>query len=221
MVTVFAAYAALFVVFAVALPVRQKTPSISFPLQFSAEITITVPLLSNEVPYPPKVQVKQVYYDYLNKRARADISEGYEAAKTYIRRYDHKDEYMVRKPPIGDCKRSYLGEKMPFPEFPEETKFLDVVDVQTTMCNCFVFTDGDVRVRMYMDKSNGAPVKLVEEFEENGLWNTMLQYDFANVVLGEPQPSLFELPEPHSRGSCDRHVAGFPYIHAFHYFVRF
>ena len=41
---------------------------------------------------------------------------GYEAAKTYIRRYDKKIEYCTRDAPINDCQRSYLSEEMPLPD---------------------------------------------------------------------------------------------------------
>ena len=43
---------------------------------------------------------------HVNKKARVDIEKGYEAAKTYIRRYDEANEYRIRPDPIDDCKRS-------------------------------------------------------------------------------------------------------------------
>jgi len=85
------------------------TPTASFPLQISATIEITAHLIEPSLEYPPRTRRMVVHYDYIRKMARADIEEGYEAAKTYIRRYDQKNEYMVRLPPIDDCKRSYLG----------------------------------------------------------------------------------------------------------------
>ena len=80
-----------------------------FPLQLSAKIEITAHLIDPDNEYPPRIRKLKIYYDYINKVARADIEEGYEAEKTYIRRYDQKNEYMIRYPPINDCKRSYLG----------------------------------------------------------------------------------------------------------------
>jgi len=54
----------------------------AFPLQMSAEITITAHLIEESSQYPPRVRKLAVYYDYINKRARADIEQGLEAAKT-------------------------------------------------------------------------------------------------------------------------------------------
>eukprot|EP01036_Dinobryon_divergens_P047514 gene47514-63700_t len=85
-----------------------QNPSPSFPLQLSANIEISAHLIEESQEYPPKKRRMTIYYDYIHKLARADIDEGYEAAKSYIRRYDAKQEYMVRHPPIEDCKRSYL-----------------------------------------------------------------------------------------------------------------
>jgi hypothetical protein len=32
---------------------------------------------------------------------------------------------------------------------------------------------------------------------------------------------VFELPAPWEHAACERQVGGFPYLHVFHYFVRF
>ena len=82
---------------------------LTFPLQISADVDITAHLIAEASDYPPRNRKMKIYYDYVNKIARADIEEGYEASKSYIRRYDRKQEYMIRYPPIDDCKRSYLG----------------------------------------------------------------------------------------------------------------
>ena len=96
-----------------------KVPEASFPLQFSASLDITAHLISATSEYPPRMRRIEIKYDYINKVARAELEAGYEAAKVYIRRYDENNEYMVRLPPINDCKRSYLGEVMPFPDIPD------------------------------------------------------------------------------------------------------
>lgn len=74
----------------------------------------------------------------------------------------------------------------------------------------------------------------------------MLTYDYTDVVLGkqvhENQANYksyhefpifpcvcvslqdeddFALPEGYSHQQCTRHVGGFPYLHVFHYFVKF
>ena len=101
-------------------------PSANFPLQLFANIEITAHQIPEDSEFPPRTRRMSIFYDYLSKRARADIEEGYEAAKTFIRRYDLKNEYMVRLPPTDDCKRSYLGEIMPFPEIPPESRYMGV-----------------------------------------------------------------------------------------------
>jgi hypothetical protein len=163
-----------------------------------------------------------IHYDYLHKLARADIEEGYEAAKTYYRHYDTNNEYMVRHAPIGDCKRAYLGEVMPFPDIPQ-TKHMGRVVVDDVTCEHYVHTSSDAVSHIYIAINSGIPVKLTQstidpvthEEEE------VLTYRYLNVVLGAPDKSLFELPESHTHDTCERTVGGFPYLHVFHYFVRF
>jgi hypothetical protein len=84
-------------------------PIPAFPLQFTGNLKIIAHLISEDSDYPPKIREMKIYYDYVNKLARADIASGYEAAKEYYRNYREKVEYMVRTPPINDCHRAYLG----------------------------------------------------------------------------------------------------------------
>ncbi|RYH30104.1 hypothetical protein EON65_06290 [archaeon] len=199
-----------------------NVPEAWFPLQFSCTLEITSHLLPIDNEYPPKKRRMSIYYDYVNKRARADIDAGYEAAKFYIRRYDTKNEYMVRLPPIDDCKRSYLGEVMPFPEIPEDSVFKGVRNMNGVDCNYFVFTEFDVKVHIYLSLE-GAPVMLFQEREDanNGQSIPLLTYEFSDVILEQPEESWFELPSPFEHKSCVRHIGGWPYLHVFHYFVRF
>lgn len=207
------------------------SPSLVFPLQFSATLTITSHLIDESSEYPPKMRQMIIYYDYINKKARADIEAGYEAAKIYIRRYDEKKEYMVRLPPINDCKRSYLGEVMPFPDI-EDAEYVGTTNIEGVDCNHFVHEDYDTRVHMYMAVEDGSPVRLVQESassdsetsidgEVDIIYTPMLTYDYSEVTLGAPEDSYFDLPDPHEHAGCVRHVGGFPYLHVFHYFVRF
>lgn len=209
------------VVFAL-LGLMQCTPQPLFPLQLTANIEITAHQIPAESEFPPRTRRMVIYYDYINKRSRADIEEGYEAAKTYIRRYDLKNEYMIRLAPIDDCKRSYLGEKMPFPEIPDETSYVGERDVDGIKTNYYLFEDYDIRIHMYFNGKTGAPVRLHEEsVEGDGIAAPLLTYDYSQVELGSPDELLFELQEPYSHGTCDRHLGGFPYLHVFHYFARF
>lgn len=193
-----------------------------FPLQFSGNLEVTSYLLADDSTYPPSKRRMTIAYDYVNKRARADIEAGYEAAKYYIRRYDTKNEYMVRLPPIEDCKRSYLGETMPFPEIPAETTFVEETLMNGEVCNHFVFREHDTNVHMFFSLE-GHPVRLFLEQvdEDTGLEVPLQAYDFSDVSLGAPDESWFELPAEYDHKSCVRHIGGFPYLHVFHYFVRF
>ena len=191
-----------------------------FPLQLTANITITAHQIEPESEFPPRIRHMLVYYDYSQKRARAEIASGYEAAKVYIRRYDLKNEYMVRLPPINDCKRSYLGEVMPFPDLPD-ARFIRRDKINGRSVHYFLHEDYGSRIHIYLDAENNAPVKLVQESEENDDFIPMLTYDFTGVIIGPPANYLFDVPSPFTHKTCDRHVGGFPYLHIFHYFVRF
>lgn len=190
-----------------------------FPLQFSGSLEIISHLIAADNEYPPNTRRMSIVYDYHNKRARIDIEAGYEAAKYYIRRYDTKNEYMIRLQPIDDCKRSYLGETMPFPDLSSSTYIKDEV-IDGIMCSYFLHEDHDIRVHMYLATTDNAPVKLIQESVENGISVPLLTYQFSDVYVGELDQSWFELPEKFPHKECVRHVGGFPYIHLFHYFVR-
>ena len=66
---------------------KEQDPPL-LPLQFSAEIEITSHLVDPAQEYPSRTRKLWVHYDYMNQLARADIVQGYEEGKTYIRRYD-------------------------------------------------------------------------------------------------------------------------------------
>lgn len=162
-----------------------------------------------------------IFYDYINKRARAEIEAGYEAAKVYIRRYDTKNEYMVRLPPINDCKRSYLGEVMPFPDIPD-AEFVGEEMLNGQRANHFIHDDFEQRIHVYMNAKTGSPMKLIQESVDEDMSTPVLTYDYSEVLLEVPDSSWFDLPDEFDhKSSCDRHVGGFPYLHVFHYFVRF
>lgn len=197
-----------------------EEPVASFPLQFTAKLSITAHLIDPDAEYPPRTREYKIYYDYLNKKARADVGGGYEAAKSYIRRYDSKVEYMVRDPPIDDCKRSYLAELMPFPDLPN-SRFQHQEHINGILCSYFLYEDLDTRIHMYMDSTTGAPVRLIQESVDDQESTALLTYEYSNVALGIPPEEVFEVIAPHTPKSCTRHVGGFPYLHIFHHFVRF
>ncbi len=201
-------------------PLYAKDPVLIFPLQFTATLQITAHLIPEGNDFPPRYKRMSIYYDYIKKKARADIEAGFEAAKYYIRRYDKEHEYMVRLPPISDCKRNPMLEEMPFPEV-SDVVYAGDATVNGVDCNYFLHEDFTTRVHMYMAKSDGAPVSLVEENTDNDESTLLLTYDFTDVTLGSPDASWFELEEPYQHTTCARHSAGFPYLHIFHHFVKF
>ena len=199
-------------------------PTLSFPLQFSANISITAHQIEQESEYPPRVRTMTIFYDYLNKKARIDIDAGYEAAKTHIRRYDTKQEYMIRLPPINDCKRSFLSELMVYPTMPVDAVFVsENAIINGIPCNQYLFEEIETRVHFYMSKLNNAPVQLILESFDGYESTQMLTYDYYNVTLAPPAESLFSthgVSVSESGSECEEHRGGFPYIHIFHYFVR-
>ena len=130
---------------------------------------------------------------------------------------------MVRLPPINDCKRAYLSDTMPFPEIPSSSKFIGMNVLDNIDCNYFLYEEFQTRVHMYFRVSDGAPVKLIQENVDNEEKESepLLTYDFSNISLEPPNSELFHPPIPFNKETCIRHVGGFPYLHIFHYFVRF
>ena len=58
----------------------------AFPLQFVATVETTAHLVDKSKPYPPWKKRVRLAYDYINKRARADVLEGLDAGKNFTRR---------------------------------------------------------------------------------------------------------------------------------------
>ena len=131
---------------------------------------------------------------------------------------------MIRPSPIDDCKYSFLGEVMHYPDIPavyvrDETILTSKGDV---IANYFLFEEYDARIHIYMNKLTGVPIRVIQEGEHEGQSVALLTYDYEEVVLGEPDISLFTLPTSIKKDeNCLNHLGGFPYQHIFHYFVRF
>ncbi|KAJ0410740.1 hypothetical protein ATCC90586_006843 [Pythium insidiosum] len=100
-----------------------RTPP-ALPRQFQAELAIVSHLTDPRQSYPPSRREMRVLYDYDNKLARADVLEGHDAGKSFVRRYDVKKEYMVKHGKYRKCERAYLGEDMPDPVIPFEQEFV-------------------------------------------------------------------------------------------------
>jgi hypothetical protein len=116
---------------------------------------------------------------------------------------------------------------MPFPDL-SEASYVGTRTLQKTLCHYFVHNDYDTRTQLFI-ATTGEPVKLtvssVKTGEDGGeVVTDLLTYQYSDVALGPPPSSVFQLPEPYATSpssSCERQVGGFPYLHVFHYFVRF
>ena len=89
-------------------------------------------------------------YDFLNRRASAYMKQGYDEGKTFLRRYDNKSEFMIRGPPYPECVRSYLGERMPPPVFPDPFELVRSDDIDGAACEHWVDDLGVNRVHLWM-----------------------------------------------------------------------
>ena len=109
---------------------------------------------------------------------------------------------------------------MPFPDL-SELQYSGKEMIDSKLCNYFIFQQHSSRIHIYMNADDGAPVRLIEENVMSDVSTPLLTYEYRDVVIGPPSPEWFELPSQFDRSTCVRHVGGFPYLHIFHYFVRF
>jgi hypothetical protein len=79
---------ALLFLLALSLSAASNAPKPQFPLQFSASLRITADTIPEAQQYPPRYRRMRLWYDYVQKLAKAEIEAGYEAAKLQLRRYD-------------------------------------------------------------------------------------------------------------------------------------
>lgn len=56
----------------------------------------------------------EVWYDQPERKVKAFVHDGFEANKTFLRRYDAKQEYVIRDDEFAECRRAYLSECMRF-----------------------------------------------------------------------------------------------------------
>jgi hypothetical protein len=94
------------------------------PRAFQADLSVVSHLTDPRRAYPPSVREMRVHYDFDQQIARAHIMSGYDAGKTYVRRYDLRKEYMVKHGNYAKCERAYLGDAMPTPAIPFDQEFV-------------------------------------------------------------------------------------------------
>eukprot|EP00941_MAST-03F_sp_MAST-3F-sp1_P001590 g1590.t1 len=201
---------------------------LSFPKQFTAELLTTAHQISKDTSYPHRYRRMKIYYDSVNNKARADITKGFEAGRIYYRRYDEKSEYLIETGEYETCQRSYLGEKMPLPELPQDAVFSGKEELPGLCSQCERFTaeEDESRTHIWKNIETGAPVRVTEEWlirgEDGELQSEpLMTYELKYSKIGPPPDEVFELPSPYTHKSCTRQPGGFPYIHAFHYYLRF
>ena len=135
-----------------------------------------------------------------------------------------KKEFMIEHVKVlskYECKRSYLGDKMPLPEFPEELNYQGLVFLKGILCSYWTVSVQDLSlVHVYMNAKTGEPVRVTEEWIEDGNVTPLMTYEFKNFRNEAPSPDVFELIEGFTPKTCDRHVGGFPYVHIFHTYLR-
>ena len=142
--------------------------ALSFPAQFEARLTTTAHMIDGSLGYPPRHRRVHIWYDALSGRARADVSDGFDAGKSFVRLYGEKREYMVRSGEFPTCQRAYLGDAMPNRTFPSAAAYVGATslsDGECDDCDHWVVADeGGSRVHIYQDARSGLPVRLTEEW---------------------------------------------------------
>jgi hypothetical protein len=142
--------------------------ALSLPAQFEARLTTTAHMIDGSLGYPPRHRRVHIWYDALSGRARADVSEGFDAGKSFVRLYGEKREYMVRSGEFPTCQRAYLGDAMPNRTFPAAAAYVGATSLSDGACDdCdhwVVADEGGSRVHIYQDARSGLPVRLTEEW---------------------------------------------------------
>ena len=193
----------------------------AFPLQFVATVETTAHLVDKSKPYPPWKKRIRLAYDYLNKRARADIMEGLDAGKNFTRRYDTKQDYVTTGGQFPSCQRSYLGERMPMPQIPEGAVKQNsgaLIDDEPHD-EYRVEIEGLDRVRVWVSAATGRYRRLTNENWVDGRWVALMTYDLLDFEEVAPAEDAVTLDAPWTHETCDRHVGGWPYLHLFHHYL--
>ena len=193
----------------------------AFPLQFVATVETTAHLVDKSKPYPPWKKRIRLAYDYLNKRARADIMEGLDAGKNFTRRYDTKQDYVTTGGTFPSCQRSYLGERMPMPQIPEgavKQSSGALIDDEPHDEYRVEVPELD-RVRVWVSAATGRYRRLTNENWVDGRWVALMTYDLLDFEEVAPAEDAVALDAPWTHETCDRHVGGWPYLHLFHHYL--
>ena len=165
----------------------------SLPRSFSADLEVTAHLVDRTKDYPPWLRKITLNYDFDKKLARAEITHGYEAGRTYIRRYDQKREYMIKAGEFAECQRSYLGEEMPLPELPATATYVGEEEVRGERCEHWVEDLGVERVHIWQTVDMKLPIRLTDESFEDGQATPLMTYDLYRFQAAAPAEELFKM----------------------------
>ena len=88
-------------------PAGSCAPSLH-PASLRTLFNPTPPPLQTQ-PYPPWLRRIEVWYDLPARKVKAVVHEGFDAGKTFLRRYDLKQEYVLREDEFAECRRAYLS----------------------------------------------------------------------------------------------------------------
>lgn len=217
---------------------------------FEASITITSNLLPPDVEYPPRTKTVNVQYSLEVRKAKVEITEGYEAGKTYLRDYANELEYMIKGGEYPACQRSYLGEEIAEVSLPRMVH-LGVEVIEGVEMQHWVRDSGVERVHVYAD-AEGLPRRLITQDvvrdggggEGEGEAVTTMTYAVTAIrevkqwtkeawELGGGRGDVVwvkgrglgevEVEVGGSKGQgqyCENFQGGFPYIHLFHWYLR-
>ena len=194
----------------------------AFPLQFVTRVKTTAHLIDESLEYPPRYGEKLVFYDYINKRAKAAILSGLDAGKNYTRRIDLQQEYRVRGPPHATCDRSYASdEKMPKPDIPIKGQRLPDTSLDGHIVEQWIVQESP-ETRSIVSFLNGNPRRLRNEWinDDGQTYYPLMTYDFLNFQNIAPDEAAFHL-DGWQHHNCSRWIGGWPSLHLFHWFFRF
>ena len=212
-----------------------------FPNDFEASITITANLLPPDVEYPPRTKRVNVQYSLEERKAKVEITEGYEAGKAYLRDYANELDYMIKGGEYPACQRSHLGEDIAEVSLPRMVH-LGVEVVEGAELQHWVRDSGVERVHVYVD-ADGLPRRLVTQDVVGGegqgeAVTTMTYVVTAIEEVKQWRNNAWELGSGgegevvwvKGRGLgeaeggqgvyCENFQGGFPYIHLFHWYLR-
>jgi len=160
------------------------------PLQFAGNCTITVTSF-----FGPMSSPGMLYFDYVNNYQRIDSNTNW-GSMIEIGRYDLGKDFKIAG---GQCQEEDLGNQILYPmSLPPFAVYLNDENVDSIYCqkwkvDLFGFATVTYWITntTYAGKNLWEPVRVLIDASNSGVDMT-IQYDFANIVPGQPDPALFD-----------------------------